>query len=135
MALGFKVIIQYEGTEEGLQWNNILEPATVDDDLHLGYVLMMLLVDAFLYLMIALYVEKIYPGDYGVPEKWNYPFTASYWRRTSNDTDAEMRVLDGADGVSVKDLRKVFSNNYVAVEGLNLNMKENQVTVLLGLVD
>jgi len=147
MALGFNVVIRYEGTQEGLQWHNIFHPVTVDDSFHLGYVLIMLVIDAFLYLIIALYVEKIFPGDYGVAEKWYYPFTAKFWCNMSEYVGIQDIAANGTDyvkanfeldpknktaGVQIRGLRKVYDNNKVAVEGLNLNMYEDQITVLLG---
>lgn len=146
MALGFNVVIRYEGTQEGLQWHNMFTPVTVDDPFHLGYVLLMLVFDAILYLGIALYVEKIFPGDYGVPEKWNFPFTGKFWcgnadyvgvidssSQSNYDSDNfEMEPRNKVAGVKTKSLRKVYDDNKVAVEGLNLKMYEDQITVLLG---
>jgi ATP-binding cassette, subfamily A (ABC1), member 3 len=145
MGLGFNVVIRYEGTQEGLQWHNIFKPVTVDDHFHLGYVLIMLVIDAILYLLIALYVEKIFPGDYGVAEKWYFPFTSEFWfnntdnigstiassQNNTDDDNFEMEPKNRVAGVKVKALRKVFDDK-VAVEGLNLNMYEDQITVLLG---
>lgn len=45
----------------------------------LGHLMVMLVVDTVLYLLIALYVEAIFPGDYGVPQPWYFPFTKSFW--------------------------------------------------------
>lgn len=147
MGLGFHVVIRYEGTQEGIQWDNIFTPVTIDDDFHLGYVLIMLLVDGFLYLMIALYVEKIFPGEYGVPEKWYFPFTANFWCNkveyygvqdiNSNtlsrvNANFEIEPNNKTAGVQTKELRKVYEGQRVAVEGLTLNMYEDQITVLLG---
>lgn len=145
MALGFNVVIRYEGTQEGIQWHNIFSPVTVDDRFHLGYVFIMLIFDAILYLLIALYVEKIYPGDYGVPEKWNFPFTTKFWCNMveydgiydvhSNGVDSnenfEIEPKNKTVGIQVVGLRKVYGNKE-AVEGLKLNMYEDQITVLLG---
>jgi hypothetical protein len=33
----------------------------------------MLLVDALIYLLLALYIEAIAPGEYGVPKPWYFP--------------------------------------------------------------
>lgn len=147
MALGFNVVIRYEGTQEGLQWNNIFTPVSIDDHFHLGYVLIMLVVDAIIYLLVALYVEKIFPGDYGVPEKWYFPFTAKFWCNTVEyvgvqdintnspnrmNANFEVEPKNKTAGVQTRALRKVYDNNKVAVEGLNLNMYEDQITVLLG---
>ena len=147
MALGFNVVVRYEGTQEGLQWDNMFKSVTVDDPFHLGYVLIMLVVDAILYLIIALYVEKIFPGDYGVAEKWYFPFTVKFWCKTNEYIGVQDVYTNGVDninvnceaepknkttGVQIRSLRKVYNNDKVAVEGLNLKMYEDQITVLLG---
>lgn len=147
MALGFNVIMRFEGTQEGIQWHNIFKPVSIDDSFHLGYVIIMLIFDAILYLLIALYVEKIFPGDYGVAEKWNFPFSARFWLKlpeyvgirdlNSNDVhhinpNYEHEPKNKAAGIQIYNLRKTFDKDRVAVEGLNLNMYEDQITVLLG---
>lgn len=68
MAFGFQIIIRLEGTSEGLQWNNFWRPVSVDDNISIGLITMMLLVCVVLYLLIALYFEQILPGQYGVPK-------------------------------------------------------------------
>lgn len=62
-----------------MTWNNVFRPVTPDDTLSLGLVMMMLFIDTLLYLLIALYVEAILPGDYGVPQVWYFPFTRTFW--------------------------------------------------------
>jgi ATP-binding cassette subfamily A (ABC1) protein 3 len=39
----------------------------------------MFIISIFLNLLVALYVEAIYPGDFGVPQPWYFPFLPSYW--------------------------------------------------------
>lgn len=79
MALGFNLIVKYEGTGAGVQWSNLFTPVTPDDDMTFGLVLIMLLFDSILYTLIALYVEAVFPGEFGVPMPWYFPFTASFW--------------------------------------------------------
>lgn len=79
LGYGFQVIIMYEGTQEGVQWSNIGQSNSVDDNLSLALLMLMLIIDTFLYLFIALYVEAVFPGEYGVPQPWYYLFTSSYW--------------------------------------------------------
>lgn len=43
----------------------------------------MLIIDGIIYMLVALYVEQIFPGDFGVPLPWYYPFTKWYWHGTS----------------------------------------------------
>ncbi|GLH10673.1 Multidrug resistance protein homolog 49 [Gryllus bimaculatus] len=101
MGYGFRVMIMHEGTGTGQHWYNLFKPATQDDTLTLGYIFLMFIVDSLIYMLITLYVEAVFPGDYGVPKPWYFPF-------------------------------QVFNGNKVAVDNLNLNMYEGQITVLLG---
>lgn len=25
------------------------------------------------------YIENVFPGEFGIPQKWYYPFTPTYW--------------------------------------------------------
>ena len=77
MAYGGQVIGMYEGTGAGVQWKNLRTPVSVDDNFTMFNVMMMLVVDSFLYLLIMWYVEAVFPGEYGVPQKWYFPFTVS----------------------------------------------------------
>lgn len=95
-------------------------------------------------MLITLYVEKVFPGEFGVPEKWYFLFTKSYWSGgKSNKVDSahfhqtknssfEDEPEGKHAGIQIRDLRKVFENKKAAVKGLNLNMYEDQITVLLG---
>ncbi len=42
----------------------------------------MLGIDAVLYLVLALYIEAVFPGEFGVPQPWYFPFTV--WINTKN---------------------------------------------------
>ncbi|XP_037025654.1 ATP-binding cassette sub-family A member 3-like isoform X1 [Bradysia coprophila] len=145
MAFGFQLIIRLEGSSEGLQWNNFFRSVSVDDNLSLGLLVVTLLIAALLYLMIALYVEKIFPGEYGVPLPWYFPFTRVFWCGQSeyvriNDSPKmhgnlnfiEDDPIGRNSGIRISNLRKVYSNNRVAVNGLTLNMFDDDITVLLG---
>jgi ATP-binding cassette, subfamily A (ABC1), member 3 len=126
----------------------------------------MLLVDSLLYLLITLYVEKVLPGDYGVPEPWYFPFSKKFWlnivdyqgeistqqmlllryylifnfllgiedvhQDNHSSENIEQEPVGKEAGIKVKGLRKMYSNKKVAVQGLTLNMYEDQITVLLG---
>ncbi|XP_055298016.1 phospholipid-transporting ATPase ABCA3-like isoform X5 [Sitodiplosis mosellana] len=151
MAYGFQLILRFEGTGEGLQWSNFWRPVSVDDSLTVGITMCFMLGTSLIYLLITLYVEKVLPGNYGVPEKWYFPFTAKFWFGTpefsgvedssesSNESNPDFIRLNFEPdpkhrhaGVKVKNLRKVYSNRKVACKGLTLNMFDDQITVLLG---
>ncbi|XP_051987338.1 phospholipid-transporting ATPase ABCA3 [Xyrauchen texanus] len=150
MAMGAQLIGMFEGKGTGIQWHNMFESVTVDDDFSLAQVLGLLLFDALLYGLVAWYVEAVFPGEYGVPLPWYFFILPSYWCSSprvallKEEEDAE-NALKGefieeepaglVSGVKIKHLAKVFrvgNKTKEAVRDLTLNMFENQITVLLG---
>nr|CAB3219611.1 ATP-binding cassette sub-family A member 3-like [Phallusia mammillata] len=79
MANGCQLIGMFEGKGTGLQWSSIHKGVTVDDNFTMVEVFLMLLLDAVLYMLLAVYIEGVWPGDYGIPKPWYFPFMPSYW--------------------------------------------------------
>ncbi|XP_053689710.1 phospholipid-transporting ATPase ABCA3-like [Sabethes cyaneus] len=145
MAFGVLNIVRLEGNQAGLQWSNLFVPSTMNDGLSVGLVIVMFIVDALIYLAIALYFEQIMPGEFGVAKPWYFLFKKEYWKSNKvedvHQNGIEAPPMDSKfieqdppmkhAGVLIKRLRKVYGNK-VAVEGLDLNMYEDQITVLLG---
>eukprot|EP00057_Strongylocentrotus_purpuratus_P033371 XP_791165.4 PREDICTED: ATP-binding cassette sub-family A member 3 [Strongylocentrotus purpuratus] len=150
MSVGLLLIGVFEGTSEGVQWYNMAQPATADDNFTFLAVLIMLLVDTILYLLIAWYFEAVYPGEYGIPKPLYFPFTRNYWfgpKKGSYAIDVESApVLNGSSSnhdfmerdpvgikavVQIKKLSKTFGKK-VAVNDLSISMYEGQITALLG---
>ncbi|CAI7993840.1 ATP-binding cassette sub-family A member 3, partial [Geodia barretti] len=167
MGLGINTISLLEIRGEGVQWGNFAEDISLDDDFHLGYVFLMLIVDSIVYMLIAWYVNGVKPGQYGVPKPIYFPFQPSYWlgrpltsktkkanqlvseRTGGHDPSAhEDEPKDLPVGISINNLTKIYDENLlvkllasheerekrrkVAVDSLNLNMYEGQITALLG---
>lgn len=44
------------------------QPVSVDDNLTMADVILMLYLDSVIYLLLALYIENIWPGQYGIPK-------------------------------------------------------------------
>lgn len=143
MAFGFQLMLMFEGTGDGVQWDNIWSPNTPDDTLTLGHLMVMLVIDSIIYLLVALYVEAIFPGDYGIPQPWYFPFTSSYWCGKNHvavedlgSSEQDSEFFEGEPknlrvGIQINNLRKVFGKK-AAVRNLSLNMYQDQITVLLG---
>nr|XP_022903046.1 ATP-binding cassette sub-family A member 3-like [Onthophagus taurus] len=145
-ALGYGILLFriFEGLGTGLQWNSLFCAVSANDSLTLGHVIIMLIIDTIIYFLIAVYVESVFPGEYGVGQRWYYPCTASYCcGQTYADHEDQADRIDGTDtyenepinlkpGVKIKHLRKVYKNNNVAISDLSLNMYENQITILVG---
>ncbi|XP_012878140.1 PREDICTED: ATP-binding cassette sub-family A member 7 [Dipodomys ordii] len=80
VAFGFgcESLALLEEQGEGAQWYNLgIGPA--GDVFSLAQVSGLLLLDAVLYGLVLWYLEAVCPGQYGIPEPWNFPFQRSYW--------------------------------------------------------
>lgn len=62
---------------EGAQWNNFYKPGTIDDNFTVLEAMVMMLVDAVIYMVIAWYVDNVNPGDAGVAQPLWFPFKVS----------------------------------------------------------
>uniref|UniRef100_A0A8D2HD94 ABC transporter domain-containing protein n=1 Tax=Urocitellus parryii TaxID=9999 RepID=A0A8D2HD94_UROPR len=146
LALGINLLVKLEIKEIGVKWHNLWKPASLDDNLIFGYMLGMLLLDAFLYGLVTWYVETVFPGQSGVPQPWYFFLLRSYWfgkpriieeknieshggTQRSNNFEAE--PINLVAGIQIKHLHKEFSGK-AAVKDLSLNVYEGQVTILLG---
>ncbi|XP_011916737.1 PREDICTED: ATP-binding cassette sub-family A member 3-like isoform X5 [Cercocebus atys] len=148
MALGVKFLADAETWRVGLKWSNIFSSTTLDN-FYFAHVLGMFLFDAFLYSLVAWYIEAVFPGSYGVPKPWNFFLQCSYWFVESPEKKTEVSQFyeqmqskyfeaeptDLRAGIQIKHLCKVFqmhNTTKVAVNDLSLNLYEGQITVLLG---
>ncbi|XP_077413237.1 phospholipid-transporting ATPase ABCA3 [Vanacampus margaritifer] len=153
MAMGAQLLGMFEGKGTGIQWCNLFDSVTVDDDFSLAQVMGLLLFDAVLYGLVAWYVEAVFPGEYGVPLPSYFFVLPSYWcssprmalvNEKEEEEDAE-KALKGefieeepngvVSGIKIKHLAKEFrvgGKTRKAVRDLTLNMFEGQITVLLG---
>ncbi|XP_060082289.1 phospholipid-transporting ATPase ABCA1-like [Ylistrum balloti] len=156
VAFGFgcSYIARYEEQAIGIQWYNLAETPSVDDDFNMLYCIIMMLVDSVLYAIAVWYIEAVFPGDFGIPRKWYFPFQKSYWCGTQGHVVDGMAYtigestleLNGSSvrtmekepqhrrlGVAIRNLKKVYSRGKkVAVDGLTLNFYEGQITSFLG---
>ena len=161
MAFGAIVISMWEGNNVGIKWSNLSDTASPDDNLTLLNVIIMFIVDTTLYLLITWYISSVFPGEYGIPLKWYFPFTKSYWCPNSYSGDESSGIENqGFDfktrdevnlhnklnssyfetepkgmqkGIQIKGLSKTFDGgDTYAVKTLNLNTYSGQITALLG---
>ena len=79
MAFGAALIGKFEGQGTGVQWDHLFSGVTVDDSFTFGAVLLMMIVDCVFYGLVTWYIEGVFPGEYGIPQPWYFPFMKSYW--------------------------------------------------------
>ncbi|XP_053684912.1 phospholipid-transporting ATPase ABCA3-like [Sabethes cyaneus] len=143
IGFGLRLIAVYEGLMIGMQWSSLFHESEIDN-INLGSIMLILLANAVIYMLIALYVEKVFPGDFGLAEPWYFPFSRRYWcgdvqkKEAANqdpiapNPNIEPEPKGRAARIEIRELRKVYSNKKVAVEGLSFNMFEGHITALLG---
>ncbi|KAI8797159.1 ATP-binding cassette sub-family A member 3 [Biomphalaria glabrata] len=150
MAYGGTLLGMFEGVGSGIQLSTLASGVSVDDDFSMVMVFVMLLADSAIHILIAWYVEAVFPGEYGFAQPWYFPFLKSYWGccpQTAEHVDVDEAGSIGQDpsmfekepsevaGIKIRNLRKVYGkgrDKKVAVAGMTLNMYEGQITALLG---
>jgi ABC-type multidrug transport system fused ATPase/permease subunit len=125
-------------------------------------VLVALVLDCFIYIVVAWYISAVCPGDYGVPQPYHFFLTKKYWCGPSHKERVErtngklihegalyasyqnsnVAALESADAesvppglelaVEIRSLEKVYSNDTKALDSLSLNFYESQITAFLG---
>lgn len=148
LSYGYSVISVYESRDIGANWTNLFTPGTESvDDLSMGNVLVMFIFDIIFYMLFTLYVSTVLPGPYGIPGPWNFLIyikqifpqigsnricTDEHMElSTSEDADIENQINQSEIGIQISHLKKCFGNT-LAVNNLSLDIKKNQITVLLG---
>ncbi|XP_061768543.1 phospholipid-transporting ATPase ABCA1-like isoform X2 [Nerophis ophidion] len=150
VAFGFgcENFSKYEEQGIGIQWYNVGQSPEDGERYTFIVSIVMMLLDAALYWTLTWYIENVFPGQYGIPKVWYFPFTASYWcgRTTLASIKDDLRkevnlnneYLEKADptlkaGVSVRNLVKIYkTGKKLAVDGLSVDFYENHITSFLG---
>ncbi|XP_027825964.2 phospholipid-transporting ATPase ABCA7 isoform X8 [Ovis aries] len=147
VAFGFgcESLALLEEQGEGAQWHNLGTGPTADV-FSLAQVSGLLLLDATLYGLAIWYLEAVCPGEYGIPEPWNFPFRRSYWFGSQTPKgpspvlmaqDPKVLVEEAPPGllpgVSIRGLEKRFpGNSQPALCGLSLDFYQGHITAFLG---
>ncbi|KAK2839661.1 hypothetical protein Q5P01_013401 [Channa striata] len=72
-------VSRYETQGEGIHWSNSYTSPIAGDTASFGWLCWMMLIDSILYFIIGAYVRMVFPGKYGIPAPWYFPFKASFW--------------------------------------------------------
>ncbi|KAH8303634.1 hypothetical protein KR018_009186, partial [Drosophila ironensis] len=143
LGYGFRCIIEWEGTGTGITMETMFKPASIDKDITLFHINMMLTLNAVLTMLICVYVEQVRPGEFGVPRKWYFCLRRNFCcprnglRERASSTVQRILEKEGGTrrpkeiGVRLINLDKSFGHHR-AVRSLNLKMYRNEITVLLG---
>uniref|UniRef100_A0AAQ5YL57 P-type phospholipid transporter n=1 Tax=Amphiprion ocellaris TaxID=80972 RepID=A0AAQ5YL57_AMPOC len=145
---GCESFAKYEQQGIGIQWHNINKSPEEGERYTFVISIVMMLVDAVIHWLLTWYIENVFPGQYGIPKPWYFPFTKSYWCGTIPVTDENPDLLQDSTeynkylekpppnmkaGVSVRNLVKIYkTGKKLAVDGLSVDFFESQITSFLG---
>ncbi|XP_076209612.1 ATP-binding cassette sub-family A member 9-like isoform X2 [Aptenodytes patagonicus] len=113
-----------------------------------------LTLDSVLYLLLAIYFDKVLPGKYGVPYPPMFFLRPSYWFKPrsgyvgvqaggksshdtilSDNTEPMPPGFDGKEAIRLNNIKKIYKKEdkrTEALRGLSLSIYEGQITALLG---
>lgn len=61
--MGCDYIARFEGMAKGIQWYNLNEGVKPNDNFTLLNCIIMMFIDAVIYMVLTVYIENIYPGN------------------------------------------------------------------------
>lgn len=135
----------YQFVEVNANWINLFKsPDGGTNTLTMGNVFGALIIDIILYTLLAAYIDKLYPGMYGIGEKWDFPIqmlkNIRKARIKKNEEEEEITNLrandfqtdfDFCECVVVNNVSQIIENSKILDE-INIDMKKNEITVLTG---
>ncbi|KAM8797043.1 ATP-binding cassette sub-family A member 10-like [Eudromia elegans] len=146
---GIAKIFHLEKFGIGFYFSNLME-----ESYFLFSTYIVLIFDSVLYLLLAIYFDKVLPGKYGIPNPPFFCLKPSYWmksrrsspsKRPQADTSPEELLGDdveplppefmGKEAIRLINIKKVYKQKdrkTEALRGLFLNIYEGQITALLG---
>uniref|UniRef100_A0A671TWL4 P-type phospholipid transporter n=1 Tax=Sparus aurata TaxID=8175 RepID=A0A671TWL4_SPAAU len=145
VAFGFgcEYFALFEEQGVGIQWKNLVSSPLEEDDFSLRTAIAMMYLDSFVYGVLTWYIEAVFPGQYGIPRPWYFPFTKSYWlgetdTKSKNKVPLSLVCIEEEPahlelGVYIENLVKVYRHGKkLAIDGLTLGFYEGQITSFLG---
>ncbi|XP_035853278.1 ATP-binding cassette sub-family A member 5 isoform X1 [Sander lucioperca] len=150
-SIGIAQVVYLEAQGDGAVFSSLANGP------HPLYVpLFMLVVDCILYLLLAVYLDQVLPGEFGMRRSLVYFLKPSYWSKrskryveVSSGYDAEANGAPGGDesvepvspefrgkeAIRINNIQKVYKekgNVVEALRGLTFDIYEDQITALLG---
>jgi ATP-binding cassette subfamily A (ABC1) protein 3 len=148
MGQALNFIMNAESLEQGVNFSTLFH-RDVDLRFSFGEILFYMLVGSALMLLLTNYIERVFPGEFGIAEPFYYPLLPALnylkkrmgYRELENEAILQERKVSNPDiedepengkiGIKITNLSKKFGDKF-AVNKLSLNMYEDQITVLLG---
>ncbi|KAM6964539.1 LOW QUALITY PROTEIN: cholesterol transporter ABCA5 [Tautogolabrus adspersus] len=151
-SIGIAQVVYLEAQGDGAVFSSLANGP------HPLYVpLLMLVLDCILYLLLAVYLDQVLPGEFGVRRSLLYFLKPSYWSKRRkryvevssvyNDTEGKggpsgdesiepvSPEFRGKEAIRIHNIHKVYKekdNVVEALRGLTFDIYEGQITALLG---
>ncbi|NWH66418.1 ABCAA protein, partial [Geococcyx californianus] len=147
--VGIAKVFHLEKYGIGFSFSNLMEESYF---LFLTYI--MLIFDSVLYMLLAMYFDKVLPGKHGIPDPPFFCLKPLFWVRSKTSSTREMArktsspeeplrddvepvppEFTGKEAIRLNNLRKVYQRKEKkteALRGLSLNIYEGQITAILG---
>lgn len=83
------LLLKLESDEIGLTFSNVFT-RTKDLEFSYGEMMLAMIAGIIVHLLLIFYVEKVFPGDIGIPEKWYFPIYPfiKYFKKQLIETNA-----------------------------------------------
>lgn len=145
LAQVIAMVLELDLSSEGLQFPNMSKRVNGFGFSVIESILMFCLA-SFIHLMLMIYIEQVFTGSIGVAKPWYFPISPiiKMFKGKNNNSDGsqkEKSKVSNEDfeqepsgmkaGIKIVNLSKTFGKD-TAVNQLNLNIYEDQITVLLG---
>lgn len=133
------ILYNYESLEQGVQPRNFHDPPWFEHNISVADCFQMLAIDFALYTLLAWYLSNVFPGRYGIPVKWYFPLSV-FFRYSAlpvaGTFESGENFEKGPEGklatIKIIGLTKIYSNATVGLDAVNMNVYNNEITVLLG---
>ncbi|NXD62036.1 ABCAA protein, partial [Eolophus roseicapillus] len=146
---GIAKVFHLEKYGMGFSFSNLME-----ESYFLFSTYIMLVFDSVLYMLLAMYFDKVLPGKYGIPDPPFFCLKPSYWVRSRRGSTREMprasvspeELLSddvepvppefmGKEAIRLNNIKKAYQKKdkkTEALRGLSLSIYEGQITAVLG---
>ncbi|KAE9551192.1 hypothetical protein FO519_005605 [Halicephalobus sp. NKZ332] len=143
-AVGYGMTMLATAEAAGLaRWETIQAIEIEMYQVSLTKVLVAFAFDTVVYLFVAWYISALFPGAYGIPKKWNFFLTKSYWCNTFPETETRIQnpvsLQQDSESepnlplaVEILEMEKVYNNHTKALDKLSVKFYESQITAFLG---
>nr|VZI36423.1 unnamed protein product [Spirometra erinaceieuropaei] len=98
LALAFFRLGDLERTGQGAQWNNLWGTELTSETFTLGNCLVMLFIDGLLAFLCTAYLEAVLPSTYGVPRRWYFLFTGTFWKDVCDNCCCRLKKKSALSG-------------------------------------